>query len=64
MKTGLSQLAIGVLLGTAIVATIAVDSRASHEANEPAPTARVSISSAQYDCLKGLFEREVVANGD
>lgn len=61
MKSRVSQLVIGAVASAAILAA----GGGFHPApNQPRAATQVSISSAQYECLKQLFEREVMANGN
>lgn len=61
MKGRVSQVTIGVAIGTAIIAAWGGYFQGGEYTKEPAT---LTITDAQYERLKQLFEREVVANGD
>ena len=61
MKTRASQVTIGTTIGLAIIAAWGGYFQGMSNTASPAT---LTITGAQYECLKDLFEREVVANGD
>lgn len=61
MKGRVSQVTIGTAIGLAIIAAWGGYFQGVN--HTPAP-AKLTITDAQYECLKQLFEREVLANGD